>query len=236
MRSMLVTLVACLISAILVAQDRSSLDRPIQGEFRISKPERLHPCLFHVPVDQIARKVHLLLGFENTTDCWLSKRSLELSDNGEVVTGKTPRQLLDHLVALVPGFRWQDMDDVVVVRPSRAWDDPKNPLNLPARPFNAVDAHMNDLLHLALSAATPSLMFPHVDRSGSEGSLDRRVSIAFSGGTIIDALNAVVRADNDSEWQFGYIESRATVEVSALALSGGSVMAPVALPLTTTSR
>lgn len=64
---------------------------------------------------------------------------------------------------------------------------------------------------------------------------DGRVLIAggFDDGTevsMLDALNAVVRTREGAEWELGYMHNRATIAVSTLELSGGSVMAPLALP------
>jgi hypothetical protein len=42
------------------------------------------------------------------------------------------------------------MDDVVVIRPKAAWNDPKNPLNLPTTRFDLKDAHLHEILHARL--------------------------------------------------------------------------------------
>jgi hypothetical protein len=226
MRRVLLGLLLVAFVPVVGAQNSSNRDVPIHGEFRIDNPRVLHQCAGGIPVDQIARRAHVLVGFENTPGCWLSPRSLGAGDGAEVLTGMTARQALDHLVALMPAYRWKEMDGVAVVRPTSAWDDPTDVLNTPEAPFSVTDTHLSDVLDVVLDAARPSLFYPHTGRrSGTP--IDQPVSVAFRGGRVIDALNAVILARQGAEWQFGY-GGHAMITVGTLELSGGDVIVPLA--------
>lgn len=209
-------------------QARSRLDESILGDFRIANPRLLEPCEFGVAMHQLAREAKVLLGYEQPRTCWLVGPWPDAGDSPEVLTGMTARQALDHLVAMVPAYRWQEIDGVIVVRPKEARDDPRNPLNLPTAPFEVPNGHSHGVLETMLRAVTPSLLTPHMDVPSR--SINRPVSVSFLGGTLLDALNALVRAHGDSEWQFGYEGARATVVVNTIEVSLAVVMAPVTLP------
>jgi hypothetical protein len=226
MQRMLLGLLVVAFAPVVGAQNPSKLDDPIRGEFRIDNPRFLHPCATGMAVDQIARQATVLVGFENTPDCWLSPRSLKAGESVEVLTGMTARQALDHRVVLMPTYRWQEMDEVAVVRPKPAWDDPTDVLNTPVASFNIINAHLNDVLDVVLQAATPSLFYPHTGRRSGRP-VDQPVSVAFRGGRMVDALNAVISARQGAEWQLGY-GYHPMLTVGTLEFSGGDVIAPLA--------
>jgi hypothetical protein len=226
---MLLGLLVVLVAQSVGAQHRSKLDDPVRTEFRILNLRLLQPCEVGTAVDQIARNASVRVGFENAADCGLSSRSLNAGDDAEVLTGLSARQALDRLVASVPDFSWREMDGVVVVRPKAAWSDLKNTLNLPTTRFARKDVQLHEILHAMLDAVTPPLSRPHLDFPVSPRSSGPPVSIAFRGGTLLDALNAIVRARRDAQWQLGYTSNWATIWVNTLALSEESVMVPLVL-------
>jgi hypothetical protein len=273
------------------ARNVSKLDAPVGGAFRIDNPLGRSPCGFWNALYQLARRAHVLVGFENTPDCWPSGGGTLAPGEGALdLTGMTARQALDHLVALNSTYRWQEIDGVAVIRPIAAWDDPRNMLNRPTAAFNVANAHVHEVLHVLLQAVTPSLFEPHTDLELSiHGARDRRlsgnyirmierwekngrrtnpsagtltdealaacgslacdgpndlsspalidtpVSVAFPGGTMLDALNVVIRAHQSAIWQVGYLGDRADIELSTLASWGGQAgipTAPLVLPQT----
>jgi hypothetical protein len=272
------------------AQNVSKLDAPVGGEFRIDNPPGRSPCSFWNVLAQLAQRAHVLVGFENTPDCWPGGRVLASGEGVLDLTGMTARQALDHLVALNSTYRWQEIDGVAVIRPIAAWDDPTNMLNRPTAAFNVANAHVHEVLHVLLQAVTPSLFEPHTDLElSSHGARDHRlsskyirmierlekngrrtnpsartlmdaalaacgslacdgpndpsspapidtpVSVAFPGGTMLDALNAVTRAHQNAIWQVGYLANRAHIELSTLDFWGGQAgipTAPLVLPQT----
>jgi hypothetical protein len=65
--------------------------------------------------------------------------------------------------------------------------------------------------------------------------IDTPVSVAFPGGTMLDALNAVTRAHQGAIWQVGYLGNRADIELSTLDFWGGQAgipTSPLVLPQT----
>ena len=230
MQSMLAVSVFATLLPMLAIQTTSKLDAPIAGEWRIENPRFLPSCHSFRAVDQLARQANVLVGFENTPRCPPSSRSLIGESASETLTGMSVRQALDHLMTLMPMYSWKEMNGVIVVRPKAAWDDPGNPLNLPTNSFEATNERPDEVLHTALQAVRPSLFFPHEDVPRPDGAITRPVTVSFSGGTMLEALNAIARAHGGLEWQLGYPRSLAVITVSTLEFPGDSVIAPVALP------
>ena len=231
MGSMLFRLVVITLGVTAVTRGASNLDTPIRTEFSIDDPRSLDPCAGHLAVDQIARQANVLVGFENTPDCWLGPMAVKAGGVSEILTGMSARQAFDHLMTVTPMYSWREMEGVAVVRPKAAWDDPTDVLNLPAASFSAIDTPVNDALHTALQAVTPPVFYPHDDVPHFGRPIDVPVTVAFPGGTMLEALNAIVRAHQSAHWQLGYSgNNRATVALESLAFTGGGVMAPVALP------
>jgi hypothetical protein len=231
MGSMLFRLMIITLVVTTVTRGASNLDTPIRSDFRIDNPSFLNPCAGHLPVDEVARQANVLVGFENTPDCWLGPMAVKAGAVSEILTGMSARQAFDHLMTLMPMYSWKEMEGVAVVRPRAAWDDPTDVLNLPAASFSAIDTPVNDALHMALQAVIPPVFYPHHDVPHFGRPIDVAVTVAFPGGTMLEALNAIVRAHQSAHWQLGYSGNMATVALESLVFTGGGVGAPVALPL-----
>jgi hypothetical protein len=230
MRTTLLALFVVTLAVPTAAQHPSALDDPIRKEFRIDDPRSLQPCASGIAIDQVARATHVLAGFENTPDCWLSPRSLAAVTGIDIVAGMSARQAFDHVIASMPMFSWKELNSVVVVRPTMASADPNDLLNQSVQPFQASNAYVDDVLHRVLLAATPSLFIPHEDVPRSGELVRHSMTLTFSGGTMLDALNAMIRAHGSAEWHVGYVDRRAQVLVTTLRFPGDHVMAPAALP------
>ena len=133
-------------------------------------------------------------------------------------------------MALMPEYRWKEIDGVVVIRPNGAWNDSTNPLNRPTAPLSATNADLDNVLHMLLRAVRPPVFYPHVDVPQPVRPIDHPVDVVFPGGTMLDALNAVIRARGSAEWQVGYAPGHATIAVSTLQFGGGTVVELFALP------
>src|SRR5258705_813549 len=84
MRTMMVGLLLVALTPTVFAQNASSLDDPIPGEFLVSDPRAGGPCHIGAAVDDIAQNAHFAFGFQDTPDCWgtstgLSPRALAAS-------------------------------------------------------------------------------------------------------------------------------------------------------------
>jgi len=214
----------------LVAQNLTTLDDPIREEVQIDNPRFLHPCAGAMAVDQIARAAHLLFGFENTEDCAPGPRSLKAGADSEPIAGMSARLALDRWIASKPMYSWKPLNGVVVLRPTTAWANSNNLLNQTVRPFEATNANVDDILHAVLKATTPSLFLPHEDVPRRGPLVSHAMTVVFAGGTMLDALNAVVLAHGGAEWEIGYTGNRAQIVVSTVAFPKDAVMAPAALP------
>jgi hypothetical protein len=208
----------------------SRLDDPVRGEFRIDNPRSLGACAGYIAIDQIARQAQVLVGFENMSDCWLSPRQLKAATDTETLTGMSAREALDHLMTLMPEYSWREMNGVAVVRPKMKWDDPTDVLNFRAAAFRVTESPLGNALHRALQAVTPSVFHPHEDDETLRGPNGTLLSFVFPGGTMLDALNAIVRAHQSAEWQLGYGTNPARINLNTLTFSDSGVTAPVALP------
>jgi hypothetical protein len=241
MERVLFTALIVLLSQSARPDSLSPIDKPITDDFRIANPRTLNPCSVGMVIDQIARKTRVMVGFENEPGCPPSPKATtrqlrhrESGDDGEeILTGMTARQAFDHVTDILKMFTWQDMHGIVVVRPKAAWEDRTNPLNVPAAPLTVANQKVSDILDTILRGARPPMFVPHHRVPGSERSTDGPVSVTFPGGTVLDALNTVVRARHNSEWQLGYVsQGTAMLIVGTLDFADGDTMAPVALPTT----
>jgi hypothetical protein len=214
MRRILLGLLVVVLASPVDAQNRSTLDDPI-GEFRIPNP--LPPCVIESVITRLAQTAKVLVGFENVPQCASNVFPLigvnhtppDLVDN-EDLTGITARQALDHLMTLTPTYRWQEIDQVAVIRPAFAWNDPDDALNRPADSFNLTDTRLGVVLRTVMAAPGP--------RSDDGPGIGRRFALTFPGGTILEALNAIIRAHENVGWytglEFPYSDGSAAVRIS----------------------
>lgn len=237
MRYVLTVLLIIAWSSSFNADQTSALDSVISTNLLVSDPASISACDFGDSVSQIARAANIPLGIEDPFDCRPGGRAL-VSPNAVVrLTDMTARQALDHVTSFQRTFRWIDMDGVAVVRPERAWYDPKNVLNLPTKSFEINNTHVHYFLHALSEAVTPSVSLEHVEGvlsskahgAPSVGDIDRAVTVSFSGGTMLDALNTVAMARR-LEWHLAYPDrDRAVVMLATVKWPQEITMAPLAL-------
>ena len=86
------------------------------------------------------------------------------------------------------------MDGVAVVRPVATSDDSRNALNTEVQPFKIDNAHVGVALATVLVGRT----------SSPDSAVDhRQFPIVFKGGTMVEALNALIRAHGAAMWNVG---------------------------------
>lgn len=231
MRFTSLALLIVALGSTIAAGSPSKLDVPIPQHFAVLNPEG--PCNFGTAVDQVAMTAGVPVGLEYTRDCSLSSRSKAAKLSAIDLTGMTARQALDHLVTLVPDYRWKELDGIAVVRPTDAWDDRENVLNRRTPPFEVTNAPLRDVLDIVLRGVTPSLYFARPDWGRAVGrAIDRPVSVVFPGGTMMEALNVVMKAESGATWELGYFKPGTTfamIRVRSLEFSGGDFFAPIGL-------
>lgn len=111
-------------------------------------------------------------------------------------TGKPLGAVLDEIVAADRRYEWRDENGVIVLRPAAAWTDRNNPLhrNLDAIRF----ADVGDVDALSLMVA---MFGQELDASQRTASGDaRRFDLDLPPGTVLEALNGIVRAHGKLSW------------------------------------
>jgi hypothetical protein len=210
-------IVAALASSGVGAQSPKLLDSNV-AHFRV--PNTLPPCFIAHSVMQLARTSRAVIGLERTSDCMGSSSVPDATPDGTDLGGMTVRAALDRLMALSPNYRWKEMDGVAVVRPAASWTDASDALNLQIQPFSTDNGSASEALAKILRMTT------------HEGRIDHRAfSVAFQGGTMVEALNALVRAHEGVVWDAGLVEdpSPTFIMVSVIAFNAGERRAVVRL-------
>ena len=219
--------------AILLWQPQAQVgfDTPV-GELQITDPRQLSACDLPALAMQLGWQLHLTVGRETSRDCRLSILAAP-SVAATPLKNISPRQAFDHLMTLMPGFSWKEIDGAIVVRPEAAWSDPRDVLNLPIAAVRADNDRLEDAVDALLGAVTPNASVPHGDNVALRRALiDRRVTFHFRGGTLLEALNAISRTAPDMNWQLGYRNAPdwAGLQLATPDFLRGSLEARVALP------
>jgi hypothetical protein len=199
-----------------LALGAAKLDRLLNGKFYVSDISPADDCAMFELFDQIARTANIPLGFENVQGCGFGRRTIVPNDQRSILAASTPREAFDEVAALNRNFRWREIDGMIIVRPADAWENSANLLNLPARPFQVMNVDADDALYRVLEAATPRVSYVQ-SRKQALGSRATPVSVDFSGGSLLRALNAVVRAKGDAEWRVGYSSGEAAILIGKLS-------------------
>jgi hypothetical protein len=152
-------------------------------------PRQLPECGLEAVLMRVAKETGVRIGFERTSDCHGHRafgfpeilKPLSLV-NAEVLDGVQVKDVLSRIAALVPDYDWAIMEDVAVFRPSAAWKDTADALGARVPRMHFVDAPAIHVVGAMLSRQLPG--------DAGKGIL----SIDFPGGTLLDALNSLVRS------------------------------------------
>lgn len=137
-----------------------------------------------------------------------------------VTTGPptTARMVLDRLVSMAPDYAWRDMNGVVVVRPVAAWNSPDHFLGARVQSFDGTDANMAEAFAALSQPLAPRGFWPESAAWAAAPPGRASFSLSFPGGSLLDALNAIVRPRGDLGWTIHYCGERATREAATVAL------------------
>jgi hypothetical protein len=174
------------VSAAIGAQRGSPLDAPTT----FSLPTALPPCGVDTALRSLARTSHVAIGLENAVDC---STVLPRVYEDSILDTTTVRRVLDRIVSIDPTYRWADMNGVVVVRPVKSWTDPSNALNVQVAPLHIENATVTHSLRALLQLPSAENMFDNRINN-------RPLTVDFNGGTLVDALNTLVRARQGAGW------------------------------------
>ena len=202
------------------------LDRVIEEDVSIRLP--LPDCAVGGIAGRIARIIQEPAGIEY----WPGSCRVEPRRPGDVpesvrFTGMAAREALDRLVELDPRYRWSESNGVIVVRPLVAWTDPTHFLHRTGPSFRVSDQHMGGALEAIMTALGPFPRAPSLElRTFTTPQGNHRFSVDLGATSIIEALDAVVRAHGALLWTVTYCLPQARHEnatVSFLAYDGSGI-------------
>jgi hypothetical protein len=152
------------------------------------------PVVVHGPyywsIQQLAAATGTPFGFESGPPGPPSMR-------GEyVATGRPLGEALATIVALDPRYEWREMNGVIVVRPAAAWSDARSALFALAPRVRLDDAPTVE----AVTAVAVALGRDPRDLIAFPDG--RRISLDVHNGTMLDLLNAIVRAHGELFWTY----------------------------------
>jgi hypothetical protein len=177
------------------AQDQSS---PLDAPTTLRLPASLPACGVDSVLLALARTSHVMTGFEEgtaeTTACRGHFARVDVTYVDRADSSVTVREVLDQLVTLASDYQWTDMDGVAVIRPLAAWTDARNVLNSRVPALHMLDATVGDTLGTILRRPT------HNPRLARVNFGKPAFAMAFDGGTMMEALNALVRSREGLGW------------------------------------
>ena len=130
------------------------------------------------------------------------------------LTGLTVRAALETIGAIDSRYEWREMNGVVVLRPSAAWDLMNHPLQTRIQPVVMRNVRARN----ALSVVAAYLGGPQY-RDTQLGDT-RRFSVQLEEGTVIDLLNAAVSAHGELAWAFETIPGDRSFPFMVMMYSG----------------
>jgi hypothetical protein len=151
-------------------------------------------------LSRIARVAGVPFGFE--ADDIHPRPATGMAVEPHEVRGDTLRAALDAFVTLDPRYEWRDMNGVFVVRTRVAWTSTHDVLDQPVG-----DVDWRDLDVIAAFNRVARLLYPVSPHDAFEGmtrTRDRPFSVRVSKGTLLDVLDAAVRADGELGWAVSY--------------------------------
>ncbi|HUK32328.1 MAG TPA: hypothetical protein VLV86_00370 [Vicinamibacterales bacterium] len=200
------------VGAAVRAQDQPS---PLDAPTALRLPATLPACGVNTVLLALARTSHVATGFEESPDesrdC--SGRFARVDVSYEQ-SSLTVRQVLDQLIALAPDYQWTEMNGVAVVRPVAAWANGEDVLNARVGPLHLTDATVGDTLATILRRPAP-----RDDRVSRLNFGKPPFAVAFDGGTMVEALNVLVRSRGDAGWTARVLHASGADGTPALQLS-----------------
>jgi hypothetical protein len=169
---------------------------------RLAIPSPVDPCEVQAFANWIAMLAQIPNGFEAAS----SPRDCQGTPSGNFPPRPAPaisvRAAFDRLVAEAPGYAWRVEGGVVVMRPIAAWADRSNILNTQVPTYQSFAQEVREAFHTISAPFAPrSLLSPW---QNGPVTLGVPLDVAFSGGTLLDALNTLVRNNPRLSWSVGY--------------------------------
>lgn len=214
-----------LIATTLAASPRAQVSsRIIEEDIRIRLP--LLPCTVPQAATRIAESLSVPLGLELVPEPCAEKGMKYPERKDEVaLIGMSVTRAFDRLVELDERYVWSEVESVLVVRPGVTWFDGDHFLNRSIPLFRVKEGRiwtaMSEVHSVLGGARGPADEFP-----ARTPQSDRTFSVSLSRTTVVDALNAVVRAHGSLRWMVEYCKPPARFEHAMVRLytfDGGGI-------------
>jgi hypothetical protein len=157
----------------------------------------------------IARASGVLIGFETVLD---TDEGFTRTTSGWSPRGQRVGEALDSLVALHPAYEWRTVKGVIHVRPRAAVADPNHFLNRTAGHIQLEDALPLHATFEAHRVFIPDCVVRHpiyTDQrdeflKDAHRAMRQHVTLSFKGGTVLELLDAVIKAHGSLYWNVTY--------------------------------
>jgi len=206
--------IAVLLAAPVLASTGAQETRKIPPEDRVVGPDaeiRLPSTTMALTesLTSIARASGVLIGFETVLD----PDNVVSTQFGWWARGRTVGEALDTLVMLHPAYEWRSINGVIHFRPKAAFADRNHFLNRTAGRIELEDALPLHATFEAHRVFIPDCVVRHpIYTDGRDAFLQndvaamrKTVTLSFKGGTVIEFLDAVIRAHGSLFWNVTYV-------------------------------
>jgi hypothetical protein len=168
-------------------QAQATADRIVGNDF-FGKPLVIS-TLTGSSVGALAGAAQVPMGFEAAVSGGPANMKIE-------ATGRTLRSVLDAIVAADSRYEWHDESGVLVLRPAEAWFDRENALHRSVAPIQYDSIGVREALRIVAA-----LLGRNLPASQSDDLRDpRRFALSLPPGSVLDALNGIVRAHGTLAW------------------------------------
>jgi hypothetical protein len=212
------SLVAILLAApILVASPQPPLtDRVIEENLTIPTP--LAPCAVLGVVRRIAQSVRVPVGIEAVPEsCDMDRKTRPDPANDAFLQGLSVADAFDKLTQLDPRYAWTESDGVLVIRPVLASSDPSHFLHQTLPSFHLVEERLGGALYAIESALSGFTLSGGDQFAARTAGGERRFSVSLNATSILDALNASIRAHGSMCWEVRYCQPAARYEYATIS-------------------
>ena len=201
-----------------VSAQQTSAQGVVQDDIRIRLP--LAPCALPVLASLIARSTHVPMGIEAAPEICDVDRKAASDPRDEVsIQGRSVTEALDALVQMDPRYGWTESEGVLVVRPTVASADPTHFLHRTIPSLEIVDERLTGALEKIVNTFSPVPGTGADQFAARTPDGNRRFTVSVSATSIVDALNATVRAHGAMTWLVRYCQPAARSEYALISFS-----------------
>ena len=215
----LASLVAIPLAATIVAASpqQSPTDRIIEEDLRLRSP--LVPCAVPAYAALVVRSAKVPAGIEAVPEpCDVSTKTPATPANDVFLQGVSVGEAFDKLIQLDPRYSWTESDGVSVIRPVLASNDSSHFLHQTIS-LNLVDERLSGALRAIQTALTPFLPQGVDQFAFRTPDGNRRFSVSLNATSVLEALNASVRAHGSMWWEVRYCQPPAQYEYASIGFN-----------------